>query len=118
MSVRYAFCGNNRVEYNRVVSGMSNHCFRGNSPLSAYLVESKAQKYLIVKLRKKLLGDVERVINEERMFVYKKEMLRSFKLYYLLCNIVEGCDYETLKEAKILIDIDWIKGVKYLLKII
>jgi hypothetical protein len=118
MSVRYAQSGNNRVEHNRIVSGMSNFCFRGNSPLSEYLTENKTQKYLIVKLRKKLVGDVERVINEERVFVHKKEKLRSFKLYYVLCSIIEGCDYETLKEAKNLIDVDWVKGVNYLLKTI
>jgi len=118
MSVRYAHTGNNRVERIRAISGMSNYCFRGNAPLSEYLNENKTQKYLILKLRKKLLSDVERVINEERVFRHKKENLRSFKLYYALKEIINGCDFDTLKHAKNLMDSDWVNGVRFLLNIL
>ena len=76
------------------------------------------KKYLIIKLRKTLLNNIERVINEEQLFKYKKEKLRGFKLYYVLYDIINGCDYHTLKQAKKLIKNDWVSAVKFLLSIV
>lgn len=117
MSVRYANSGNNRIDHRNAVSGMSNYCFRGNSPMSDYLNENKSEKYLFKKLRKLLLHDIEKVINDERAFKHQKEKLYGFRLYYVLSDIIEGCDYNTLKNTKKLMKIEWEKGVSFLLSI-
>jgi len=110
--------GNNRVEMDRIRSGMTNFCFRGNSPINEYLSENKIQKYLLPKVKNSLLYYTSEAIDRRESFVHKRKRLFGYELCCVLREIMEGCDYETLKTAKNYFDNDWKKGVKFLLNII
>lgn len=100
MTVRYAHSGNNRIETGRMISGITNYCYLGNSPVSEYLSENKTQKYLLPKIKKSLRVYVEKVYDEKLIFRHQRKNISDYELYCVLRKIIEGCDYDTLKEAQ------------------
>ena len=118
MTVRYANSGNNRIETGRMISGITNYCYLGNSPVTEYLSEKKTQKYLLPKIKKYLYVYVEKVYDKKLTFRHQRKNISGYELYYVLRKIIGGCDFDTLKEAQNIFNTDLKRGVRFLLDII